>query len=456
MHCVCADRARGRHTGTARTWRQCAASYGGGGRCRASASGWLRRGEPCGSQSLSGDSALSHSNAWRGDCRRCIGRYRFRTHFRTQGASRHGECAVIWSWTLYRYLAQQFLAGVGTVLSGFIFLAYSIDIVDLLTKTSGKQVPTLSIIGMAALQLPDLGLKLLPFAVLLGGVFAFVRLSRSQELIAVRAAGVSAWNLLAPPLAVAVLLGVVTVTIFTPISSRLLVQYAGLEAKYIRGQASQLAVSRNGLWLRQGDSQRQSVIHALRVADQGVRLEEVIIFLYGEADHFLGRIEAKSATLSTGAWLLKNAWVSGPDGAPRHEELYDLPTTLTPSQIQESFASPDTISFWDLPRFIATAEQAGFSATRYRLYFDSLLVLPAMFAAMVFMAASFSLRLARLGGMGQVVLYSALCGFGVYFFGDLTQALGESGILPPLLAAAAPAATAILLGMTLVFHQEDG
>lgn len=363
---------------------------------------------------------------------------------------------MIWSWTLYRYLAQQFLAGVGTVLSGFIFLAYSIDIVDLLTKTSGKQVPTLSIIGMAALQLPDLGLKLLPFAVLLGGVFAFVRLSRSQELIAVRAAGVSAWNLLAPPLAVAVLLGIVTVTIFTPISSRLLVQYAGLEAKYIRGQASQLAVSRNGLWLRQGDSQRQSVIHALRVADQGVRLEEVIIFLYGEADHFLGRIEAKSATLSTGAWLLKNAWVSGPDGAPRHEELYDLPTTLTPSQIQESFASPDTISFWDLPRFIATAEQAGFSATRYRLYFDSLLVLPAMFAAMVFMAASFSLRLARLGGMGQVVLYSALCGFGVYFFGDLTQALGESGILPPLLAAAAPAATAILLGMTLVFHQEDG
>ena len=113
------------------------------------------------------------------------------------------------------------------------------------------------------------------------------------------------------------------------------------------------------------------------------------------------------------------------------------------------------MSFWDLPGFIQNAQQAGFAANRYKLYFDSLLVLPALFAAMVFMAASFSLRLARLGGMVRVVLYSALSGFGIYFFGDVTQAMGISGILPVALAAAAPATAAILLGMTLVFHQED-
>jgi lipopolysaccharide export system permease protein len=133
-----------------------------------------------------------------------------------------------------------------------------------------------------------------------------------------------------------------------------------------------------------------------------------------------------------------------------------LPTKLTPTRIQESFAAPDTLSFWALPGFIETARQAGFSATRYLLYFDSLLMLPAMFAAMVLMAASFSLRLARLGGLGRVVVWGALAGFGLYFLSALTHALGETGILPVPLAAAAPAAAAILLGMTLVFHQEDG
>jgi lipopolysaccharide export system permease protein len=287
-------------------------------------------------------------------------------------------------------------------------------------------------------------------------VFSFVRLSRSQELLAIRAAGVSAWNLLAPPVITAVLLGLFTVVAFTPFSSRMLQQYSALEATYIRGQASQLAISHNGLWLRQGDRNGQSVIHSLRVAEQGVRLEDVIVFFYGPNDQFLGRIDAQSADLQSGDWKLHNVWTSNLVDPPVHHAVYSLPTTLTASRIQQSFASPDTLSFWTLPGFIATARQAGFSATKYQLYFDTLLVLPALFAAMVFMAASFSLRLARLGGLGRVIILSALAGFGVYFFGDVTQALGETGILPIGLAAAAPATAAILLGMTLVFHQEDG
>ena len=59
-------------------------------------------------------------------------------------------------------------------------------------------------------------------------------------------------------------------------------------------------------------------------------------------------------------------------------------------------------------------------------------------------------------GLGRVIVYSALAGFAVYFFDSFTQALGMSGILPVALAAAAPATAAILIGMTLVFHQEDG
>lgn len=361
-----------------------------------------------------------------------------------------------WSWTLYQYLARQFLTAVGIMSAGFAFLSFSIDLVDLLDRTGDRHVSTLAVVAMALLQLPDLSLKLLPFAVLLGGIFAFVRLSRSHELQAIRAAGVSAWNLLIAPLSVALALGVIAVVAFTPLASRLLVQYSAMEARLIRGQASQLAISSNGLWLRQGDAKAQSVIHALRVSDQGVKLEDVTIFLYGAADDFLGRIDARSAILGKGNWTLQDAWVSGTTAQLRHYATYNLPTKLTPTRIQESFAAPDTLSFWALPGFIETARQAGFSATRYLLYYDSLLMLPAMFAAMVFVAASFSLRLARLGGLGRIVILGALAGFGVYFLGAVTRALGESGILPISLAAAAPATVTILLGMTLVFHQEDG
>jgi lipopolysaccharide export system permease protein len=361
-----------------------------------------------------------------------------------------------WSWTLYRYLAVQFLIGVTMIYAVFLMLAFSIDIVDLLNRTAGHNVPAATAIGMAVLQLPNLGQKFLPFAILLGGVFTFVRLSRSRELVATRAAGISAWDFLLPPLTVAVFIGVAAVTIFTPISARMFSEFAGLEARYVKGEESQLSVSMNGLWLRQGDAQQQSVIHALRVAQQGEHLEDVLVLLYGAGDRFTGRIDARSAQLQDHFWVLQDAWVSDLRGVPAHHDSYRLATTLTPEQIVESSTAPDALSFWDLPGYIRAAEAAGFSPKRYQLYLYNLYALPALFAAMVFMAASFSLKLGREGGVGRVILLSAACGFGVFFFQSLTTVLGRSGAVPILLAATAPALASILIGMTLVFSQEDG
>jgi lipopolysaccharide export system permease protein len=360
-----------------------------------------------------------------------------------------------WSWTLYRYLAGQFLSGVATVYGVFLVLAFSAGIVDLLNRTAGRGVDTPTVIGMAVLQLPHLGLEMLPFAILGGGVFCFMRLARSQELVATRAAGISAWDFLTPAIAMAVVIGVLTVTVATPVASRMFAEFAGLEARHIKGQASQLAVSENGVWLRQGDQTEQSVIHAITAAEQGERLDDVVVFRY-RGDNYVGRTDAASAQLRDGYWDLRDAWVTGGDGVPHQQANWQLPTTLTPNQIQESFIAPTALSFWQLPSFIRAAQSAGFSAKRYELYFYTLCALPALFAAMVLMAASFSLRPAREGGLAKAILFSVAAGFAVYFFARLTETLGRSGAVPILLAASAPAIAAILIGMTLVFSREDG
>jgi lipopolysaccharide export system permease protein len=192
------------------------------------------------------------------------------------------------------------------------------------------------------------------------------------------------------------------------------------------------------------------------VAQQGEHLEDVVVFLYGANDHFTGRIDARSAQLHERYWVLNDAFVSGASGSPVHHDSYSLPTTLTPQQIIESSTSPDALSFWDLPGYIRAAQAAGISGTRYELYLYTLYALPVLFAAMVFMAASFSLRTSREGGTAKVILLSAVCGFGVYFFSDMTRVMGTAGSLPILLAATAPAIASIFIGMTLVFNQEDG
>ena len=108
-------------------------------------------------------------------------------------------------------------------------------------------------------------------------MLTFARLTRSHELVVTRAAGVSVWQFLTPPLVVATLLGTFVMAVFNPISSAMVYRFEQIEAKHIRGKPSLLAVSPSGLWLREGGADEQVVIHALGVSQQGLELRDVII-----------------------------------------------------------------------------------------------------------------------------------------------------------------------------------
>jgi len=361
------------------------------------------------------------------------------------------------SWTLSRYLGRQFLFVVMITFGVFLALIFMIELVELLRRSSDK--PDISfglLISMALMEVPRLGGKTLPFAVLFGGMAAFLRLSRNNELVIARAAGVSVWQFITPALVVSFIVGAFVVTVYNPVSSTLTTRFGQLESKYLEQRTSFVAVSSNGLWLRQADSTGQSVVHALRMDGQGLTLEEVTIYLYGEGNRFLGRIDAESAALRPGHWELHDVWVLMVDDQPRKYETFQQETSLTEKQIEESFAREETISFWELPHFISTAEAAGFSARRYQIYFHQLLATPAMLCTMVLVAAVFSMRVSRMGGMLQMVLGGIMAGFLVYFLGNLSIALGLSGILPAALAACAPSSVVMLLGLAVLFHLEDG
>lgn len=361
------------------------------------------------------------------------------------------------SWTLSRYLGRQFLVTVLITFAIVLSLIYMISLVELTRKAADhSDIPFGTLASMALLELPTVGGDTLPFAVLFGGMASFLRLTRNHELVVARAAGVSAWQFLAPALAVSLAIGTVVITVYNPVASAMSARYGELEAKFLRGRPSLLAVSTNGLWLRQADADGQSVVHALRVSERGLRLEDVIIFLYGNGDNFVGRIDARSAVLADGYWDMKDAWVTHTSEQPRHYDTFRQPTTLTLTQVQESFADPDTISFWDLPHFIDMAEAAGFSAQRYRLHFYDILSTPVLLCTMVFLGAVFSLRASRLGGLVQLVVGGVFAGFLLYFLSALSLALGLSGVLPPFLAAWAPVIVAMLLGLAVLFHLEDG
>lgn len=363
------------------------------------------------------------------------------------------------SGTLSGYIGRQFLLSFAIIFLIFLALILMLDFVELLRRTAARPEITFAVVfEMALLKLPDMGQQTFPFAVLFGAMAAFWRLTRSHEFVITRAAGVSVWQFLLPALAIAFVLGVVKITAWNPLASAMLSRYERLEAVLLKGKESLFAISDTGLWLRQASQGGQSVIHSKHVLQQGtdVELRDVIVFIYEGANRFSERIDAKYARLEDGFWHLRDAWRTAPERTPLFEKETWLATDLTLSKIQDSFAPPETMSFWALPDFITTLETAGFSAVRHRLYWHVLLAAPVLACAMILIAATFTLRHARRGGTTFVFSAGVLTGFVLYFFSDIVYALGLSDSIPVILAAWTPSGVTVLLGLAVLLHLEDG
>lgn len=360
--------------------------------------------------------------------------------------------------TLSRYIGRQFLFWFVLLLAVLLGIIFLLDTVELLRRASNKPSVTFGIVlHMAFLKLPEIGQQIFPFVIMFAGMFTFWRLTRSNELVVARAVGVSAWQFLAPVLIVALLIGAVRIMVVNPIGAVFIARYDQMENRYLKLRNSSMDVSRTGLWLRQSDDDGRYFIHAETVQMQTMELSNVTVFLFGDDESvYRGRVDAPRAVLHGGRWELHDAVIHKPQGDPQMAPIYTVPTEFDMAAIEESYAPPETISFWDLPRFIQVLERSGFPATRHRMHYNALLAQPLLFCSMVLFAAAFSLRMPRRGGTLIMVSAGIVTGFVVFMLTDIIRTFGLSETIPVAMAAWMPAGVTLLLGTAVLLHLEDG
>ena len=375
---------------------------------------------------------------------------------------------------------------------GLLSVIYLFDTVELIRRASNHDdIPIATVLQMGLLKLPEVGQTLFPFAVLFSAMYTFWQLTRRYELIVVRASGFSVWQFLLPMAAIGVLFGALQMTVINPVGAVFISKFEDMERVYLKRQKNQIAVFEEGLWLRQPviidasledipseikenvqqdilieaqDADISSptlvegyvVVHAQNVVQPQWILKNVTVFYFTRSNEFLQRIDAKSATLEEDNWFLKQATIHKVGAPKQFDDLYILPTTLTINDIQESFSSPESMSFWKLPDYIRTLEQTGFDATRLKIYYQNLLSQPLMFCAMILLAAAVSLRPPRAKGTFIMIASGVFIGFIVFFLSSFLQAMGASQQIPVPLAAWSPALIAFLLGLSVMMNLEDG
>ncbi len=359
------------------------------------------------------------------------------------------------------YIVKQFMTAFLSVLAGVVGLIFLFDMIELIRRAAGYVHAGFGdVLALAFLKMPQMAHVVMPFAVMIGAMVAFWRLTRTHELVVARAAGISAWEFLSPILMAVLALGVFEITVINPISAAMYSRFERLQDEVMTNRNTTLDLSEMGLWLREGlDSGGQMVVHADDVRQDRLVLDmkDVQIFFYDTPNHFSYRLSAGTARLENNAFALGDVWIMRPGVASDHRDSMTLPTQLTLERVHDNFASPETLSFWQLPSFISFFEKDGFSAPKHRMYLQSLISAPILYCAMVLLAALFSLQPnQRSGGMLGRVGGGVATGFLLYFMSKVVYALGLSQSIPQVLAAWAPALGASLAGLGGLFHLEDG
>ena len=362
---------------------------------------------------------------------------------------------------LTRYLYRQTFAGMVLAASVVGALIFVVDFVEISRSMDALDaVTTGDILRLALMKMPALIEQTLPFMVLFGVMWALFRLNRRGELVAMRAATMSAWNFALPALVMASLAGVLAAAALNPVASRLSARFASERMKLLDQGVDPSDKVDTTAWFREATDEGIVVIRAGNVIARSMMLYDLTFYYYTkEADGtpvVTHRIDAQKAQLKPGFWQLFDARDISIDKAPKVYDTLALPTRIAPSALLQNGNTAASLSIYALPKMIEQSRQAGFDTRRYRLQLQKMLALPLMLAAMAIIGAAFSFSFVRLGGALRLALLAGGTGFALYFSSDLLQTMGVGAVLPPFVAAWAAPVFVFFAGLARITMLEDG
>ncbi|MCH9753298.1 MAG: LptF/LptG family permease [Alphaproteobacteria bacterium] len=318
-----------------------------------------------------------------------------------------------------------------------IISAFStIDFIEMLKRTSGKNLSLLKILAHTALKVPFIVQETFIFATFIASIYIFLQLSKKNEYTIIKASGASIWQFLAPFLLTVGVLSIVLLTIINPISSSMLVKQQKIKYKLLSDHnTNPTAIFESGFWLIDNNSSKNTklIIHSdsINISNKHTKLDNISALYIDDRFHLNKAVTAQYAILKDNYWELYNATENIPKQRPQHFNTHKIPTTITREELQSNFQRPKRISIWELPYFIKTLKSTGHSAKMHIIYFYKLLVKPFIAVALLCIAAPFTLKPFRGIKLARSIISCGIIGFIIYTMAELVYLIGtDSGLSP--------------------------
>lgn len=355
--------------------------------------------------------------------------------------------------TLTFYMGRKFLLTSFAVLAALVLVLQTLDLLG----ESGKILAHPGngdgeLWTYISLRVPQLIARFLPFAILLGALVTFVTLNQNSEIIAMKAAGVSAHQILAPLVAVSVGIAGLALIFNERIVTRANATLDAWQAAEYGPIPRDRGIVSN-VWVRSGDD----LIHAVEASGRGVRtrLEDVTVY-DREGGRLISIISGVEAVQAGGGWRIEDARVFDvARGTIRNLPLLIVARGVTADRFTLADVDPNGLSFMQLATAIADLKAAGRPTGALEAGLWHKLSGPLSSVLMPLLAGVAAFGLARSGRLFIRAVVGMALGFTYFVADNFALAMGNLGAYPPLLAAWAPPALFLLIGEMVLLRTEE-
>jgi lipopolysaccharide export system permease protein len=362
--------------------------------------------------------------------------------------------------TLTLYLAKLFVVRILAVLVMLVLVLLALDLLsetgDILAAPGNGQA---EILQYASLRAPQLAARFLPYSVLLATLITLVTLNQNSEVVAMKAAGLSAHQVLAPLLLTAALVSAVSFGFNERIVTRAnatlkawqAAEYGPIPEAAGDGGAGGV---RSNIYLTDGDH----ILAAATLAGAGEQIVLTGVTWYARTPGGIIREQVRSprATFAAPGWRLENPVKFDVAGAATERPAaMVVGENLSPERIMLQSIDADAQSFWELRESIDAYEAAGRNTDEMRAKWWHRLSGPLSALLMPLLGSVAAFGLARSGQLFVRAIIGMALGFAYFVVDNAALAMGSFGGYPPFLAAWAPFLLFLLVGETVLVRTEE-
>ena len=351
------------------------------------------------------------------------------------------------------YIIKQFLKININITLFFFGLGFIINLFEEINLFKdhdvGVQIPLL----LSLLFVPSLIYKMFPFLILLTGIWFFLKIKKTDEIVALKVSGISNFSVILVPSIISLILGIFFITLFNPVTSVLVQKYEAIKSIYYEKEKDYLAaVTENGIWIKEKNLNKNYIIKSSNLKNNN--LMNVTIYEFDNNNNFIKRMDATSADISTINWKLEKATLSNKDGKIISENISNLIyiSKYDIEKIRSLYSNLDTISFWNLENEIKLLQERGYSTNEMRAKKHRSFAFPLFLLSMVLISGVFTLGMNFRESNWTYGFIAIITSVLVFYFNDFSSALGKTGKLPIEISVWMPIAIIFIFGSVGLIH----